>query len=575
MLCVAFLIMSGTTLAANAPGAIVFVSYRSAVCYDLSTGQRFIVASNVDLCAIDPTGRNMVFTRGTNYLEVWTTPYVRQAVLSNLQQPNSTTFNQHWDNLYRRDKPYLNAEETRSLSVSPGNQPSFAFESKRKAMKWTLCPPGSEAYETLYNKGVPAEVRKLDLQDSLPRYASSWVERTSVDAFRVRGMPPRNKLESWSYGREQTDPSMDAYIYRPSQSHREMCYPKSIANIGSIQCGMEMVSGEELLRRKKEACELGVEDAHFPVWSSTLTPNPTELVPSPSIAVIHYTQNNGRWVDITISHPEPYLDRRFIRVSLKSCRGIAWTGDGKTVTYESGGKIFSEDGKVVVDGVDATRFFWTPDDRLLYRDSAGTLWIQKGGHREKLLDSVPEEFSYSRFSPFSTSSGNDRAVISKIGLGNCIDIGPMTIPTWQPTNHDKPGTETVRTCWQGIVVDRKSVYIATREPSRFPCDLSYAITEETDIQNIKNPGAYVYRKSPEPGYGLVPISVGRVLLLSNGKQYIAIKPVTVNKQKIVDRQSGTTEYYHWKEGTYMDFEWKYWPNAQSVSIGRAQSASRR
>ena len=245
-----------------------------------------------------------------------------------------------------------------------------------------------------------------------------------------------------------------------------------------------------------------------------------------------------------------YIDFRKIPVSLNSCRGLAWRSEG-TITYESDGKIYSEDGKVLAEGVDATRFYWVSDDLLLYRDPKGVLWAQNtaGGKKEKLGDSLAEEFSYTPISLVTTSEGKYRVVRGTSGVPSLV-VGTIRVPYWDVTPFsDIPEGIAVRTP-DGRMLSgkaRQSVFIGTKQPVVNTYALKFAFPKKANIRDIKNPAAYRYGRGGEGTYKSQVVSVNQVILLKQGRVIAAIKPVEIH----IDKAN--------KAKSYMVYEWKFWP----------------
>ncbi len=573
--CLFVLLFGFSVQAADISGGIVCTDGKNAVYYDFQTRQTIILVRGAGQAAIDPWGTTIVYTTGRNQLAQMILPDGNPVAFRDLEQPQSKSGDPKEDKFICGEKPYPSQEDVKHLAVSPpSSQPFFiAFEYPRKGRKWTLCPLGSKLYDELYNKDVPEGVRKYDLPDNLPRYAMEWITRTTTDVFMLQKTSDGSLL-SWIYGSDGYDASVERYLYRVPPNKGTVVYkegktlPSDYHEVKSPirvflergLAGNEIVSKEEAIRREKEACASGAESACFPTWSPILTPVPTVHSEWPALAVIYYSHNKQSWNTIMVDYPgvNTYLNFRRISVSLNSCQGLAFKPDG-TITYESEGKIYSEDGKVLAEGIKVTRFYWTSEDTLLFRTPEGTLCAWKAGKTEKLLNSIPEEFSYTPYSLVTTSSGKTK--VAKHGDLGVLYLRTIRIPCWDVTSFSEtPEGVAVKTNAGKMLFGeaKKSVYIGTEQPAVNPYTLEYAFPPETKIEDIKNPASYRYQRGGEGVYKQQVVSLNQILLLKLGNNYAALKPVEINVGKKIPLP-GKPGAFTRGEDTYMVYEWKYWP----------------
>jgi hypothetical protein len=275
-----------------------------------------------------------------------------------------------------------------------------------------------------------------------------------------------------------------------------------------------------------------------------------------------------------------------IPVLLKNCAGLAWKPDG-SLTYLSDGKVFSIDGHRIVVGIENSgiaknpnpncympipvnnvlainsdlvaeriqgdRLYWVSDDTFLSRGKDKALYCWHQGKVEKILSSVPEEFSFCDAAPLNVlpvSSGKKRLEpddLSRLSRGEY----PLHIVN-------------IAVHWGGwFNLDQPPLKIDKNQKG-----LEFAFAKEINIEDIKDPSVYEYKKMSQiMGEGFeLRIVLNQILLLRLNGKYTAIKPLEFKWKKyesIDELPKGDWETWK-KEGlplVFWDFatvEWKHW-----------------
>ncbi len=549
-------------------GGIVCTDGKNAVYYDFQTRQTITLVRGAGQAAIDPWGTTIVYTTGRNQFAQMIPPDGNPFLLQGLKDHEWEYEYTIWARKLFKEKPYPSQENVSNLAISPpSGQPFFvAFEYQRKGRKWV--GPLS-LNDEVYNRDVPEETkakdeeRRKDLSryypeygDKGPRYAIEWVDMTTVDVFMLE-KTLQGDLLNWCFGEEEELP-FGPFIQRelPKKGIEIRC-ERTFSHNKYVYGGKEYTKAG-FIQMIKEKLARGVHNARYPIWSPVLTWVPgVNSDEWPSIAYIFHTLKDDKWGPIRIGHMDTVDQAREIPVSLNNCQGLAFKPDG-TITYESEGKIYSEDGKVLVEGIKVTRFYWASEDTLLFRTPEGALCVWKAGKTEKLLNSIPEEFSYTPYSLVTTSSGKTKVVKRDLDV---LYLRTIRIPCWDVTPFsDTPEGVAVQTAAGKMLTGeaRKSVYIGTEQPAVNPYALEYAFPPETKIEDIKNPASYRYQRGGEGNYKFQVVSLDQVLLLKLGNNYAAIKPVEINVGKRIPVPGEPGAFTRGK-GSYMVYEWKYWP----------------
>ncbi len=344
--------------------------------------------------------------------------------------------------------------------------------------------------------------------------------------------------------------------------------------------------------------EIGRADACFPTWSKN----------GETLAFISHTTDsdkysNGRWGPIVTTDLRPWkvmgryaweseedyrkrkeIDKRNFEVKdihPASCEGLAWRPDN-TITYLSKGTVYSEDGKVIAQEIKGANLCWITNNAFIFRGLKGSLYLWQEGKQEKLLDSVPKEFSYCFRSPFAPSE-LDKALAKadkesegkkRTKLSSTFYIGTIKIGT---RGYSKSAIRVKTVTYDYDVYHN---YKTAKKRGQ----LEFAFPDENFIREIKDPSQYSYKKTdpktPEGRYGLVRVPLNQILLLKDGNKYAAIKAIEIeqlrHKGKPVYLESPVelttngpggkkTEIIKrtgipvWELLTY---EWKYWPEIQ-------------
>ena len=130
-LCLSVVVSAQNSLRDEVSGGIVFSDGKNAVYYDLKTQKTVILARGSDSApikhvAIDPLGRTIIYTFGTNKLAMKVLPDGSPVALPTLKQPNSKSGDVKWDRLLAGDWNYLSQELVKDLAISP-TTPYFVF----------------------------------------------------------------------------------------------------------------------------------------------------------------------------------------------------------------------------------------------------------------------------------------------------------------------------------------------------------------------------------------------------------------------------------------------------------------
>ncbi len=301
-----------------------------------------------------------------------------------------------------------------------------------------------------------------------------------------------------------------------------------------------------------------------------------------------------------------------ISVRKRDCGGLAWKPD-RTLTYLRDGKIYSINGDVFrgIPKINGDNLHWITDNSFLFRGYDGALYGWENNRSKKLLNSVPEKFSYCSRSLFTSEVIQGR---DKVPRATEFYIGSIKTE-WLISGFDSYKKELHN--WE--------IRIVTKGIKR-QSKIAFAHSDITDLENIRNPLSYQYyfstdsyekdqirasRKEHELGLpldlsidprawedweqlsqeeqesflrdykrrkselkkakrNLPTVAHNRVLLFRIGDQVAAIKPVRIilnekqpwQKTKIYADKEGEkvigTRW--WPNIEYLIYEWKYWNN---------------
>jgi len=517
-------------------------------------------------------------------------------------------------------------KEIRNLTLSPEGL-RFGFEYTEKEKAWILVEPGKPGkLHRVYNTRTGRTTLEPD-ETIYPKY------RTQIDEFNaiavLHSVAGSTRLVQ-GYNRYG-----NAAFYPPT-------FP--------IRLTYDMLSPDEIARRKRDrvVSEPGLSsittpdlgsgltvtvkeahkkfsikrDAHFLTWQKASSWQsgqqflaliyktdkgwgPIEIRDNKPIFYGNPITRNGRLYSFPIENQKPGVWE--IPVSLASCDGLSWKPDG-SLTYLSDGKVFLLDGyqikqgiensgiaknpdphrytpvpvnnvfaigsELVVSGINGDRHHWISNDTFLFRGKeegslSRTLYVWCNGKVERLLSLATEEFSYCDRAPSGIAGpvfGKDRAFS---GLGPGGGISKFYIGS-------------IETHWHGQTGNRVMIYVAGGHIE----ELEYALPFETNIEDIRNPLEYDYRKIPKKSGELPCVTINldrQILLLKSGNRYAAIKPLELeHKYKSIEemvpevrrdwleyKDKGPPPIWDW-----MTYEWKYWPASSVIAFSKDDKAAK-
>lgn len=287
-------------------------------------------------------------------------------------------------------------------------------------------------------------------------------------------------------------------------------------------------------------------------------------------------------------------------VSLKGCEGLAFKPDG-SVTYLSGGTLFSETGTVIAKGLNGTNPIWTSDDTLLYRgkDSGLYFWSVKSG-ATKLKDSIPESFTWCKFSPFDTEK-----IVTKVLSPGEGPISGKTRSDGGISEDGIPMTDMTKAKAKIIAGGIETLWFQTNNPNTLVVfvgnygdrgQLEFAFAAGSNAESVQDPTKYDYQKLfPEMQFILkekgtaggiqsdrIGVYVGQILMLKLGTSYAAVRPTLLEPMwqswdEIPEMLNGrfAKRLYTGQKNMrpipayeYLTYEWKYWPTAPQGLLGK-------
>lgn len=556
------------------PGGIVAADGKNVIYHDLGTGQRTILVSgNIQIAAIDEEGRLLVWQTERGFMAKIFPDGEPFAVPS--QNPTQSV---PFDRVLMQGKPkeipilwgemvsykeggLLVSNQVRNLVVAPAGAAELAFEAPREGDVYI--PAGRGVKFPRY-----------------PRYICTGGIFTSVNIISVMRIPFQGiqgglqglRFSYYGYGqRNPVKPYEVTYLKEPYDYFKEM-HGQVLRRVkGTTTAETGAVPENEQARRLwEEEYSLGLRHARFPDWSKAQ---------EPMLAMIF--QTNRGWGPISIKYyktsdilwpnPDKIKVPKKIPVLLKNCNGLAWKPDG-TITYESEGKIYSADGRVLAEGIELTKFYWITNDIFIYRGKDNVLYCWQNGKREKLLSSVPEEFSYCSQNPLATTGKNKVS-----GDGTRFYIGTIRTACERMRRTSEPSKVYFYDTKTGKLLreemrpppDKQGVVIVTNLTGPWKVkeyeELEFAFPTETNFDDISDPTKYNYQLASRVasgflrpdfwigGVNLNGVNLNQVLLLKKENRYAAIKPVFIH-EGIVPHRS------FYPVGAYMIYEWKYWGN---------------
>lgn len=301
-------------------------------------------------------------------------------------------------------------------------------------------------------------------------------------------------------------------------------------------------------------------------------------------------------MDPTLGFVDPRRPTIFITnvskpVSLKECEGLAFKLDG-SITFLSGGTLFSETGAVIAKALNGTNPVWTSDDTLLYRGKDNGLysWSLKSG-ATKLRASIPESFTWCKFSPFDTEK-----IITKVLSPGEGPISGKTRCDGGISEDGIPMSDISKAKAKIIAGGIETRWFSTRSSSTVVIyvgnyanrgQLEFAFAAGSSAESIQDPTKYSFQKLfPEMQFILkdkstpggiqsdrIGVYVGQILILKLGTSYAAIRPTLLEPmwksyEEIPEMLNGTfvrNEFSGCKNirpipaYEYLTYEWKYWP----------------
>jgi len=556
--CFLILLLALPTQSAEIPGGIVFSSGRNVIYYDFETGQKTnllpdLSPGSLKAAAISPDGKVLVWlTRG----KFW-------------------------------------------AKALPDGKP-FALPTKKNADR------------SLRRRGV------IDVLEDIPEVVKGTVENLSVStdkyfiSYQIRGKVREQKreIDHAALRRKMAETSRRYRRRRPTGRVRFSTPMKPAKLFDRTVSFVIPIKPEIRVERARRALSpeffgkpgysiagshVGRADACFPTWSKNgetvafIFHDSGRWGPIVTFDVFKPDEARGRWIweseqdyqERKAKHKRTYKEKR---ITLASCEGLAWRPDG-TITVMSKGTLYSEDGRVITRGIKGNNLCWITNKSFIFRGIDKALYSWEEGKGKKLLDSVPEEFSYCCRSPLADEN---IAAANKEAEGE---------------NKAKPGIDfRIGAIKTGLEKrNRESIYLRIVVPELDPWgipqgqkQLKFALTDETRIEDIKDPTQYDYKTfQPKKNQGrnratCLAVSLNKIILLREGSRYAAIKPTElqqlIHKGKPVYLGSsiritarGKAAAEHAKkirlaeaverlrqrnlspQWEWIVYEWKYWP----------------
>ena len=253
----------------------------------------------------------------------------------------------------------------------------------------------------------------------------------------------------------------------------------------------------------------------------------------------------------------------------KGCQGLAWKPD-KTVTHLTNGTLYSETGEVVAKGIQGEKVCWISNETFVFRGRDSKLYLWNQGHGKKILDFVPESFSYTRRSPFDKE---EEVVAKEINssqekeIFKTQEISSFEFPIVMGNINVKMGIRDPKTMriWIGALKDQGQ--------------LDFVSVPVASVKDIKDPAAYEYKRllmqmlsyekvgdlpylgrnpsghknDPKllcPTAPCISLKINQVILLRMVNRYAAIKFLSVGK--LIKSRTGLL-------APMPTIEWRYWP----------------
>lgn len=395
------------------PGGVVYAKDGKAIYHDFKTGQtadlQVISGSPIRIAAISENGKVLVWTSGDRFYtrlmptgETSVFPYydnfnqyvkdAKRAIDTHLalvpwqQKAIENQLDQSEVDMDRSIQ--VSSERARNLSISNEHSNAFlSFESEEKTSKWVFVPGQTKILRNVTEHAVDKITVKPRLVVPTYRYVN-----TSFYTVNVLPSAPTDKKNGLTL------------FYS--------CYTFAIMAKPVCDTFRAIMPGGDVERfegsKKKPSGREESRNAVFPVWAKA----------EAKMAVIYHDSKGWGPIevyqcgpDIGISDHPNYANRvittgykkiQDMPFRLRECDGLAWRHDG-TLTCLFNNNIYVVNGSAIAHGIVATKFCWVSNDALVFRHPTGALYGWKSGKTEKLLDSVPEEFSYCAVNPLNLS----------------------------------------------------------------------------------------------------------------------------------------------------------------------------
>ena len=286
----------------------------------------------------------------------------------------------------------------------------------------------------------------------------------------------------------------------------------------------------------------------------------------PKIALLYKDASTEKWGPIGIESRSRDLSGSKIPLQkeffAKNCQGFKGRPDG-IITWLFDEKVYSEDGKVIAQGIRGSNFSWITNDSFIFRSRDRALYLWKQGKQKKLLNFVPKQFSYCFRSPAATSGKNVLRWNGDFYLGD-FEFSHCTISRYGRTRifKDDAGKLFCHFLYRARSLPREKLVIPGRT--------GYLLIPKTGLKDIPDPSQYQYTE--HIARKRINLPMNQILLLRKGKKYLTIKLIeaghgTVPCQKYYHKLGANTD----EKGSFIVlffprslrpkllYEWKYWP----------------
>jgi len=547
-------------------GGIVYTDGRQVIYQDLRSGEKRDLVGDlagsgqfaIKAATVSPDGRTLVFLDRANKLWGRVLPYGKVYPIE-LREEVTKTGRPHF-------VQHLLPRDIGNLTLS-SHASRIAYESTKQAegLKEVRGDSKEHLRRTTVKLPIPQGERKKLLAyiptiDTFRAVTALGIRETGLHVLHRGG-----KGDIFHFGNPILYPRHFPYLDVETRDHR-MPTKGTPTGYASFSKGTERKTGyiSPYIRDAGYRCEIPVEEAqkcfgikrnaHFPAW------HPEKQW----LAVIYQT---NRW----------NLD-----VSLPDCEWLAWRPDG-AISYLSEGKVLVIDAdqmakgienshmvwkqslgrrfaipifpvdhwfkvtpQLVASGIRGARFYWVSNNTLVFQDENGALYLWSKEGTQRLLASIPEEFTYCPPTAFAVSSGTSRAQ-----AGHVFDLGVIET-SWEGAGIDETG-------WNSVYV--RTALPGTPDEGAAECALVQDLLVD-GMDDVKDPSAYDYMepkggRNPDGSFTIpsVRVNLNQIALLRNIKGYAAIRPLEI-------------------EGKWLTFEWKFWPRDEVERVRGASTGER-